>query len=106
MAPNSDGCDPESCNRVLISDCLFDTGDDCIALKSGRNNDGQRLATPVQNVVIQDCVMKAGHGGVVLGSEISGGARNIFYQVKDPVSSPDLERGLADQNQLITWWCD
>jgi polygalacturonase len=91
--PNSDGCDPESCNRVLISDCLFDTGDDCIALKSGRNNDGRRLATPVQNVVIQDCVMKAGHGGVVLGSEISGGARNIFAR-RLSMSSPDLERGL------------
>lgn len=91
--PNSDGCDPESCNRVLISDCLFDTGDDCIALKSGRNNDGRRLATPVQNVVIQDCVMKAGHGGVVLGSEISGGARNIFAR-RLRMSSPDLERGL------------
>jgi polygalacturonase len=91
--PNSDGCDPESCNRVLISDCLFDTGDDCIALKSGRNNDGRRLATPVQNVVIQDCVMKAGHGGVVLGSEISGGAHHIFAR-RLRMSSPDLERGL------------
>ncbi len=91
--PNSDGCDPESCNRVLISDCLFDTGDDCIALKSGRNQDGRRLATPVQNVVIQDCVMKAGHGGVVLGSEISAGAHHIFAR-RLRMSSPDLERGL------------
>lgn len=91
--PNSDGCDPESCNRVLIENCLFDTGDDCIALKSGRNNDGRRLATPVQNVVIQDCMMKAGHGGVVLGSEISGGANHIFAR-RLRMSSPDLERGL------------
>jgi polygalacturonase len=91
--PNSDGCDPESSNRVLIENCLFDTGDDCIALKSGRNNDGRRLATPVQNVVIQDCMMKAGHGGVVLGSEISGGANNIFAR-RLRMSSPDLERGL------------
>ncbi|MBU2222983.1 MAG: glycoside hydrolase family 28 protein [Gammaproteobacteria bacterium] len=91
--PNSDGCDPESCNRVLIEHCLFDTGDDCIALKSGRNNDGRRLATPIQNVVIQDCMMKAGHGGVVLGSEISGGANHIFAR-RLRMSSPDLERGL------------
>jgi polygalacturonase len=91
--PNSDGCNPESSNRVLIENCLFDTGDDCIALKSGRNNDGRRLATPLQNVVIQDCIMKAGHGGVVLGSEISGGARNIFAR-RLRMSSPDLDRGL------------
>ena len=91
--PNSDGCDPESCNRVLIENCLFDTGDDCIALKSGRNNDGRRLATPVQNVVIQDCMMKSGHGGVVIGSEISGGANHIFAR-RLRMSSPDLERGL------------
>ena len=91
--PNSDGCDPESCNRVLIENCLFDTGDDCIALKSGRNNDGRRLATPVQNVVIQDCLMKAGHGGVVLGSEISGGAKHIYAR-RLRMSSPNLDRGL------------
>lgn len=91
--PNSDGCNPESSSRVLIENCLFDTGDDCIALKSGRNNDGRRLATPVQNIVIQDCIMRAGHGGVVLGSEISGGARNIFAR-RLRMSSPDLERGL------------
>lgn len=91
--PNSDGCDPESCNRVLIENCLFDTGDDCIALKSGRNNDGRRVATPVQHVVIQDCLMKAGHGGVVLGSEISGGANHIYAR-RLRMSSPDLDRGL------------
>lgn len=91
--PNSDGCDPESCKRVLIEHCEFDTGDDCIALKSGRNRDGRRLNQPVEQVLIQHCVMKAGHGGVVLGSEISGGARQIF--ARDLVmSSPNLDRGL------------
>lgn len=98
--PNSDGCDPESCNRVLIENCLFDTGDDCIALKSGRNNDGRRLATPIQNVVIQDCVMRDGHGGVVLGSEISGGARNIFAR-RCHMSSPDLQRGIRIKTNSV-----
>ena len=98
--PNSDGCDPESCDRVLIRGCQFDTGDDCIALKSGRNNDGRRLATPIQNVVIEDCVMRAGHGGVVIGSEISGGARNIFAR-RLVMNSPDLERGLRIKTNSV-----
>lgn len=98
--PNSDGCNPESSNRVLIENCLFDTGDDCIALKSGRNNDGRRLNTPVQNVVIQDCIMRAGHGGVVLGSEISGGARNIFAR-RCQMSSPNLDRGIRIKTNSV-----
>lgn len=91
--PNSDGCDPESCNRVLIEDCLFDTGDDCIALKSGRNADGRRINKPVENVVIRNCDMKDGHGGLVMGSEISGGARNIFLE-NCRMSSPNLDRAI------------
>lgn len=76
--PNTDGCDPESCDGVLIEHCRFATGDDCIALKSGRNADGRRLHTPVRNVVIRNCRMERGHGAVTIGSEISGGARNIL----------------------------
>ena len=91
--PNNDGCDPESSSDVLIEDSLFDTGDDCIALKSGRNADGRRLATPVERVVVRRCTMKAGHGGVTIGSEISGGARDVFVETCE-MSSPDLERGL------------
>ncbi|MBK9090485.1 MAG: glycoside hydrolase family 28 protein [Holophagales bacterium] len=91
--PNNDGCDPESSSDVLIEDSLFDTGDDCIALKSGRNADGRRLATPVERVVVRRCTMKAGHGGVTIGSEISGGARDVFVEACE-MSSPDLERGL------------
>jgi polygalacturonase len=85
---------------VLIRGCQFDTGDDCIALKSGRNNDGRRLTTPIQNVVIEDCVMRAGHGGVVIGSEISGGARNIFAR-RLVMNSPDLERGLRIKTNTV-----
>jgi polygalacturonase len=95
--PNNDGCDPESCSDVLIEDCTFDTGDDCIALKSGRNNDGRRLQTPIENVVIRNCNMKDGHGGVVIGSEISGGARHIFIE-RCLMDSPRLDRALRFKN--------
>ncbi len=98
--PNSDGCDPESCRRVLIEHCLFDTGDDCIALKSGRNADGRRINRPVEQVLIQDCTMKAGHGGVVIGSEISGGANHIFAR-RLLMSSPDLDRGLRIKTNAL-----
>ena len=75
------------------SGCTFDTGDDCIALKSGRNDDGRRVNVPVENVVIRDCSMKDGHGGVVIGSEISGGARNVFAE-QCRMDSPQLDRAL------------
>lgn len=89
--PNGDGCDPESCKNVLIEDCVFDTGDDCIAIKSGRNNDGRRWYIPSENIIVRNCQMKNGHGGVVVGSEISGGFRNLF--VEDcKMDSPLLDR--------------
>ncbi|MEZ5044799.1 MAG: glycoside hydrolase family 28 protein [Saprospiraceae bacterium] len=91
--PNSDGCDPEACNFVLIRDSYFDTGDDCIALKSGRNQDGRNIGRAIENVVIQHCEMKDGHGGVVIGSEVSGGARNIFAE-DCIMDSPNLERAI------------
>lgn len=93
LGPNSDGCNPESCKNVQIQDCFFDTGDDCIAIKSGRNADGRRLATPSENIVISGCKMRTGHGGVVIGSEISGGARNIFVEDCE-FNSPKLLRGI------------
>ncbi len=91
--PNNDGCDPESSRDVLIEDCVFDTGDDCIAIKSGRNNDGRRVNVPSENLIIRRCVMKDGHGGVVLGSEISGGVRNVFIE-DCQMDSPNLDRAL------------
>jgi polygalacturonase len=91
--PNSDGCDPESCRDVLIENCTFDTGDDCIAIKSGRNADGRRIGVPSENIIVRGCTMKDGHGGVVLGSEMSGGIRNVF--VEDcAMDSPNLERAI------------
>ena len=91
--PNNDGCDPESCKDVLIEDCYFKTGDDCIAIKSGRNNDGRRIGKPSENIVVRKCNMENGHGGVVIGSEISGGCRNVF--VEDcKMDSPHLLRAI------------
>jgi polygalacturonase len=100
LGPNSDGCDPESCQNVLIEDCLFDTGDDCIAIKSGRNADGRRINTPCENIVIANCDMRAGHGGVVIGSEISGGVRNVFAE-KCRMSSPDLDRAIRIKTNSV-----
>jgi polygalacturonase/lysophospholipase L1-like esterase len=98
--PNNDGCDPESCRDVLIKDCDFDTGDDCIAIKSGRNADGRRLNTPSENIVIQDCRMKEGHGGVTIGSEISGGVRNVFAE-NCRLDSPNLDHALRVKNNAM-----
>lgn len=91
--PNGDGCDPESCEDVLIENCTFSTGDDCIALKSGRNGDGLRANIPCRNVIVRKCKMLDGHGGVVIGSEISGGCDNIFAEDCD-MDSPNLDRVL------------
>ncbi len=77
---NNDGCDPESCRDVLIEKCIFDTGDDCIAIKSGRNNDGRRVGVPSVNLIIRDCTMRDGHAGTAIGSEISGSCSNVFVE--------------------------
>jgi polygalacturonase len=100
LGPNSDGCDPESCQNVLIENCHFDTGDDCIAIKSGRNADGRRINTPCENIVIDNCDMRAGHGGVVIGSEISGGVRNVFAE-NCRMSSPDLDRAIRIKTNSV-----
>jgi polygalacturonase len=91
--PNNDGCDPESCKDVLIENCYFNTGDDCIAIKSGRDDDGRRVHTASENIIIQGCTMKDGHGGVVIGSEVSGDVRNVFAQDCE-MNSPILDRAL------------
>ncbi len=91
--PNNDGCDPESCRDVLIEKVVFNTGDDCIAIKSGRNADGRRVGVPSENIVIRDCQMVGGHGGVSLGSEASGGIRHIYVR-NCHMGSPNLNRAL------------
>ena len=100
FGPNTDGCDPESCTDVLIKDCFFNTGDDCIAIKSGRNADGRRVHVPSENIVIQGCHMKNGHGGVTVGSEISGGVRNVFAE-NCHMDSPRLDDAVRIKNNAM-----
>lgn len=91
--PNGDGCDPESCENVIIKNCTFHTGDDCIAIKSGRNNDGRLWNMPAKNIIVRNCKMEDGHGGIVIGSEISGGCQNVYAENCE-MDSPNLDRVL------------
>ena len=90
-SPNTDGIDPESSRNVHISDSYLSTGDDCIAIKSGRDAQGRKVGRPVENVTITNCTMVRGHGGVSIGSEMAGGARRIA--VSNCVFQ-DTERGI------------
>lgn len=76
-SPNTDGINPDSCSNVHISNCHIDVGDDCIAIKSGSEEDGRPNPRPCQNITITNCTMLHGHGGVVIGSEMSAGVRNV-----------------------------
>jgi polygalacturonase len=103
LGPNNDGCNPESATDVLIEDCTFDTGDDCIAIKAGRGYDAMQdngirsrlgalppwvsYPTSCRNIVIRGCTMQSGHGGVTLGSEMSGGVDSVFAENLDMLSS-------------------
>jgi polygalacturonase len=78
LGPNTDGCAPESCDGVLISRCTFNTGDDCIAIKAGKDADGRRVKVPSQNIFITRCTFLAGHGAVTIGSEMTGGVQHVF----------------------------
>jgi polygalacturonase len=91
--PNNDGCDPEYSKNVIIRNCTFNTGDDCIAIKAGRNAEGRRVAIKSENIVIQNCKMIDGHGGVVIGSEASAGVRNVFVE-NCVMDSPNLDRAI------------
>ncbi|MEA3212715.1 MAG: hypothetical protein QOE70_5772 [Chthoniobacter sp.] len=91
LGTNNDGCNPESCRDVLIENCCFATGTDCIAIKSGRY--GLRTGVASENIVIRRCTMKDGHGGVSIGSEISGGARNVFVSDCE-MDSPHLDSAI------------
>jgi polygalacturonase len=90
--PNTDGCDPESCNGVVIDNVTFNTGDDCIAIKSGRDADGRRVNVPSQNVVIQNSDFANGHGGITIGSEMSAGVKNVYARDLT-MNSANLEAG-------------
>jgi len=77
-AQNGDGIDVESCKNVLIENSVFDVGDDALCIKSGRDAEGRKRGIPTENVIIRNCTVYAAHGGFVIGSEMSGGARNIY----------------------------
>jgi len=91
--PNNDGCDPEYSQNIIIRNCTFNTGDDCIAIKSGRDADGRRVGIPSKNIIVQNCKMIDGHGGVVIGSEISAGVNNVFVE-NCVMDSPNLDRAI------------
>lgn len=90
---NNDGCDPESCRGVHIVNCRFDTGDDCISLKSGRDRDGREANVPCEYVLIENNDFADGHGGVALGSEMSGGIRFVLAW-NNRFTSPNLTYAL------------
>lgn len=98
--PNNDGCDPECCSMVVIQNCTFTTGDDCIAIKAGRNEDGRRLGVPCSDLLIEHCTMADGHGGVTIGSEMSGGVENVFVQ-NCIMSSPELNIALRFKTNSV-----
>ncbi len=75
---NGDGLDIESCQNVLVEDSFFDVGDDAICVKSGKNEYGRKMAMPTENLWVRNCVVYHAHGGFVVGSEMSGGARNLY----------------------------
>lgn len=88
--PNNDGCDPEYSKNVIIKNCIFNTGDDCIAIKAGRDFDGRRVGIKSENIVVQNCTMYDGHGGVTIGSEISAGVSNVYVE-NCIMNSPNLD---------------
>ncbi|MGW5445074.1 glycoside hydrolase family 28 protein [Streptomyces asiaticus] len=86
---NTDGCDPECCSDVLITGCRFNTNDDCVAVKSGRDEDGHRVGVPSRNIVVRDCRFSGRWGGMTVGSEMSGGVRDIFAEDCE-INPPDF----------------
>jgi len=98
--PNNDGCNIDSSRDVLIEGSSFATGDDCIAIKSGRNNDGRTRGIPSQRILIRDCTMTAGHGGVVVGSEISAGCSDIRVE-NCRMSGRNLKRAIRFKSNAV-----
>lgn len=91
--PNNDGCDPEYSKNVIIKNCTFNTGDDCIAIKAGRDAEGRKVGIKSENIVVKNCKMLDGHGGVVIGSEMSAGVSNVYVENCE-MDSPNLDRAI------------
>ncbi len=94
---NSDGFDPESTTNALIENCNFRTGDDGVAIKSGRDNDAWRIGQPTENVIIRNCTFESISNGVCIGSEISGGVRNVFIE---NITVPKAGNGIYFKSNL------
>ena len=77
VSPNTDGLNPESCDDVEITGCLFSVGDDCIAVKAGKISVGAKYKVPSSNIRIRQCCMRDGHGSITLGSEMAAGIKNL-----------------------------
>ncbi|MCW3816424.1 glycoside hydrolase family 28 protein [Micromonospora sp. DR5-3] len=91
--PNNDGVDVESSRYVIVRGCTFDVGDDCIAIKSGREADGLRVNVPSEDILIEQCTMNIRYGAITLGSEMTGGVRNVFVR-NCRIGGPNLYFGL------------
>ena len=91
--PNNDGVNPESSQYVHIHDCTFNCGDDCIAIKSGKGADGLRINVPSENILIENCTLNIRYGAITIGSEMTGGVRNVFVR-NCTIGSPNLYFGL------------
>jgi len=76
-SPNTDGINPDSCTDVIISDCFVSVGDDCITIKSGTEAEASEKLIPCRDIAVTNCILERGHGGVVIGSEMSGGVKNV-----------------------------
>ncbi|MDO5614561.1 MAG: glycoside hydrolase family 28 protein [Cruoricaptor ignavus] len=98
--PNNDGCDPEYSKNVVIKNSIFNTGDDCIAIKAGRDAEGRRIGITTENLIVRDCKMIDGHGGVVIGSEMSAGVRNV-YVYNCQMDSPELDRAIRIKSNRL-----
>ena len=105
LGPNNDGCNPDSCENVVITGCSFTTGDDCIAVKSGRDADGRRAGRPSRNILIESCRFTAGHGALTIGSEASAGASNIQARdlhITTPAGGPVAGAGVDHALRIKT----
>jgi polygalacturonase len=91
--PNNDGVNPESSQYVHIQDCTLNCGDDCIAIKSGKGADGLRINVPSENILIENCTLNIRYGAITIGSEMTGGVRNVFVR-NCTIGSPNLYFGL------------
>ena len=98
--PSSDSMDIDSCRKVLVTGCDFDCNDDCISIKSGKDEDGRRVARPCEDIVVEKTHFRYGHGGVAMGSEVTGGIRNV--EVRQCVMDADNWAPIRFKSQPVT----